>query len=435
MKSIIKYNCLILLLLAVSTSAMAQNIIPDTAIKFRTWSFGLNGGSLTHWTPFNRVTNGDYRTTHHTLGYGFYLKDQLLSNVGLQLDFLGGKVHGTQLNNVPVGTLNPENSGYNTRINWSAALSVNLTIPNLNLNNRHDIFPYATIGGGYMGYSATVYNAPGANSNSNQKTWFIPIGLGFKIGVSDRVGIDLGYRVYAVKTNNFDGYRSGLYDHFSYIHGGIEYSLGKKSRPKLQNYSPVAALNDENAARNARLQAELAEAERKRLAEQQQYERDMADDDHDGVANKFDKCPDTPANTPVDGSGCPIKIPAPVITEKVITEQDRRVIGDAIKDLEFEWGKATIKTKSYPVLDRVADLLIKKDFSLKLAGHTDNTGSMLANFKLSKARAQAVKNYLVKKGANASRIEATGYGYTQPIATNKTAKGRAMNRRVEFSLF
>ncbi len=80
-------------------------------------------------------------------------------------------------------------------------------------------------------------------------------------------------------------------------------------------------------------------------------------------------------------------------------------------------------------------MLIDKSFSLKLAGHTDNVGSDNANLKLSKDRAESVKNYLVSKGANPSRIEATGYGETQPIATNKTAAGRQKNRRVEFTLF
>jgi OOP family OmpA-OmpF porin len=55
--------------------------------------------------------------------------------------------------------------------------------------------------------------------------------------------------------------------------------------------------------------------------------------------------------------------------------------------------------------------------------------------RLSKDRAESVKNYLISKGANASRIEATGYGMTQPIATNKTAAGRQDNRRVEFTLY
>lgn len=55
--------------------------------------------------------------------------------------------------------------------------------------------------------------------------------------------------------------------------------------------------------------------------------------------------------------------------------------------------------------------------------------------RLSKDRAESVKGYLVGKGANPSRIEATGYGMAQPIATNKTAAGRQQNRRVEFTLF
>ncbi|MNY56431.1 putative lipoprotein YiaD precursor [compost metagenome] len=79
--------------------------------------------------------------------------------------------------------------------------------------------------------------------------------------------------------------------------------------------------------------------------------------------------------------------------------------------------------------------MIAKNFSLKLAGHTDNTGSMALNLRLSKERAEAIKAYLVSQGANASRIEATGYGPNQPIASNKTAEGRQKNRRVEFTLF
>jgi OOP family OmpA-OmpF porin len=164
--------------------------------------------------------------------------------------------------------------------------------------------------------------------------------------------------------------------------------------------------------------------------------QDLADDDNDGVANKFDKCAGTAAGTVVDGSGCPLKGPTTVVRERVIvTEADRKVVNEAIKNLEFELGKATIASKSYSTLDRVAALLVEKNFSLKLAGHTDNTGSMALNLRLSKDRAEAVKAYLVSKGANASRIEATGYGPNQPIASNATAEGRQQNRRVEFSLF
>ncbi|HEY0177612.1 MAG TPA: OmpA family protein, partial [Pedobacter sp.] len=148
------------------------------------------------------------------------------------------------------------------------------------------------------------------------------------------------------------------------------------------------------------------------------------------------KCPGTPANTVVDGAGCPLKVQRPQVTEKVIiTESDRKVVSEAIRNLEFDLGKSTIKATSNSTLDRVAALLVEKNFSLKLAGHTDNTGSMALNLRLSKDRAEAVKAYLVSQGANPSRIEATGYGPNQPIATNKTAEGRQKNRRVEFTLY
>jgi OOP family OmpA-OmpF porin len=83
----------------------------------------------------------------------------------------------------------------------------------------------------------------------------------------------------------------------------------------------------------------------------------------------------------------------------------------------------------------VADLMVSKNLSLKLAGHTDSQGSDAYNMKLSKDRAESVKAYLVSKGVNPSRVEATGYGEAQPIDTNSTERGRQNNRRVEFTLF
>jgi OOP family OmpA-OmpF porin len=80
-------------------------------------------------------------------------------------------------------------------------------------------------------------------------------------------------------------------------------------------------------------------------------------------------------------------------------------------------------------------MLVKKGFSLKLGGHTDNIGSDDANMKLSKNRAESVKDYLINQNVNNGKIEAVGYGELQPIATNKTAEGRQKNRRVEFTLY
>ena len=164
---------------------------------------------------------------------------------------------------------------------------------------------------------------------------------------------------------------------------------------------------------------------------------DLKDDDGDGVANKFDKCPGTPKDVQVDGSGCPIvvKNETKVIEKIIITEEDKKVVAEAISNLEFDLGKSTIRPSSFQSLDRVAALLIEKNFKLKLAGYTDNTGSLQTNMRLSKERAEAVKNYLVSKGVNSFNVEAFGFGPNNPIASNSTPEGRQLNRRVEFTLF
>jgi len=442
MKLTFTRSVLVLALLGSSTALFAQNTSSDTTKRFqkksfRTFSIGLNAGMLTHYTPFNGPNNGDFRTPEEKLGYGGYLKEQILPGFGIQADFLAGKVNGFRANSLATGSEAQENSSFESRIDWSAALSANFTVANLSLNQKHSLLsPYLTAGAGYMSSSANIRNVSEGASTPYDKNWFVPVGAGFKIGLSEVINLDFGYSVYFMKTNNFDGVRSAMNDRFSYAHGGIEIALGKKNAPQLQNYSAIADLREQTAAETAELKSELMTAEQARMAEQAQYARDMADDDNDGVANKFDKCPGTPADTTVDGSGCPLKIKAPVVTTKVmvITDEDRKVVGEAIKNLEFDLGKATIKAKSYNTLNRVAALLMQKNFSLKLAGHTDNTGSPSLNLRLSKDRAEAVKAYLVSQGANASRIEATGYGEDQPIASNKTAAGRQQNRRVEFSL-
>lgn len=426
-------------LIGLSSASFAQNFDSDTTKRFekksfRTWSIGLNGGMLTHYTPFNSKSNGDFSTPQENWGYGGYVKKQILPGFGIQADFLAGKVKGKRANILPEGAAQ-DNSGFNTRIDWSGSVSGNFTIANLSLNQKRSFLsPYVTAGAGYMSANASVYGTPANDGTTGyQENWFVPIGAGFKLGLSKGVNIDLGYKVSFMKDTDFDGINGGSNDRFSYAHAGIEVALGKKGTSQLANYSPIAALREETAAESAELRRALSTSEQNRLRDQEQYARDLGDDDHDGVANKFDRCPGTQPNTVVDGAGCPLKTPVP--QQIIVTEEDKRVVGEAIKNLEFDLGKATLKERSYATLNRVAGLLVEKNFSLKLAGHTDDTGSMALNLRLSKERAEAVKSYLVSQGANPSRIEATGYGPNQPIASNKTAEGRQQNRRVEFTLF
>lgn len=105
----------------------------------------------------------------------------------------------------------------------------------------------------------------------------------------------------------------------------------------------------------------------------------------------------------------------------------------ALRSIQFDTAKATLKPESSAVLDQVVTLL-KNDEALMLEvqGHTDNVGLPAANLKLSKERAAAVKDYLVTRGGiAAARLTTTGFGDTKPLAPNTTDEGRAENRRVE----
>ena len=111
------------------------------------------------------------------------------------------------------------------------------------------------------------------------------------------------------------------------------------------------------------------------------------------------------------------------------------VINKVFKNLEFETGKAVIRSSSFASLDELTNLLKKKmTFKLLIDGHTDNVGAKAYNQKLSQGRADAVKKYLTDKGIDVSRVTAKGYGMTKPIASNATPEGRQKNRRVEFTI-
>ncbi len=103
----------------------------------------------------------------------------------------------------------------------------------------------------------------------------------------------------------------------------------------------------------------------------------------------------------------------------------------SLNNIEFDFDKASISPASYKELDRVVKLLKDNNASIKLAGHADSIGAYVYNWNLSKRRAQMVKKYLMDKGADASKIAATEFGDTKPIASNKTEEGRQKNRRVE----
>lgn len=146
------------------------------------------------------------------------------------------------------------------------------------------------------------------------------------------------------------------------------------------------------------------------------------DSDGDGVPDNLDKCPNTPKDTQVDATGCP------VIKEEF---KNFKLRGDA----NFNTGKADLLPAAYPELEKLAEAMISNpNYKWSVEGYTDSRGSDASNLKLSERRAQAVVDYLVSKGVNKNIFTVRGLGEANPIADNKTAEGRAKNRRVEIKI-
>jgi len=116
------------------------------------------------------------------------------------------------------------------------------------------------------------------------------------------------------------------------------------------------------------------------------------------------------------------------LTEKMVKGQ---VI--TLRGIYFDTGKATIRPESYPVLDDAVRVLqANAKVVVEIAGHTDSVGSDSYNMRLSDARANSVRTYLISRGIPPNRLIARGYGETMPVASNATRDGRQMNRRIEF---
>ncbi len=147
------------------------------------------------------------------------------------------------------------------------------------------------------------------------------------------------------------------------------------------------------------------------------------DNDKDGIMDNNDKCPDQAEtfNKFKDDDGCPDK--KPVQLQKQYT----------LSGVEFRTGSAELTNNSFSALDEVFDQLEAfPNTQYEISGHTDDQGSKNINLRLSVDRANSVREYLLNRGISPSRLKAKGYGESRPVASNKDAKGRAKNRRIEF---
>jgi OmpA-OmpF porin, OOP family len=296
---------------------------------------------------------------------------------------------------------------------------------------------------------------------------FVPAGLGIQIKLVDDIAILLNsqYRIPVTENTAYHFYHSF----------GISQSIGKKKvEVPVEVIIPVAVVLDRDG--DGILDADDKCPDVAGLANLQ----GCPDKDGDGIADVNDKCPDVAGTAKYEGcpipdtdgdgindeqdkcprekglaryQGCPIpdtdgdgvndeedKCPTrsgpatnmgcPEIAKEVIEK-----VSMAAKNVFFATGSYKLLAKSNKSLNEVAAIMqADETLNLTIDGHTDEVGTNESNQVLSENRAASVKNYLAGKGVAETRMTSTGYGEEKPIADNKTAAGRAKNRRTEMTL-
>ncbi len=394
--------------------------------QYRTFSIGVNGGAT---SPFSALGgSNDFQKADINIGYGLSFRQQLSHSFGLILDLHGGKVGG---NNDEVEFANSASydvKSFETKF-WSATLGGAWNFGSIDfLHRKNAVNFFATAGAGLAWYkpqiSTTVNTDPNTDYSSDYiSELIIPVGAGVKFRLSDGVALNFGYTINFVDGDNFDGYKRGYptKDKYSYGWGGLEFTLGSSSKPNLDWVNPIAVMYDE--LKDPTLRQEV-EALKGRVSSVETAVSDLKkDSDGDGVSDQFDKCPNTPAGTVVDGAGCAIVFP----------KGDTTAAGTAYSNIQFEFDSSVLRTSAYPALDATSSDLRSSGATVTIKGYASSEGTAAHNMQLSKDRANSVKTYLVNSGVASSQLKVKGYGETNPIADNSTEEGRILNRRVEFT--
>ncbi len=399
--------------------------------QYRTFSIGANAGVLAPNIPFGV---NDFTKSNYELGYGISFREQLGHAFGLQLNVMRGTISGDNSRNRS-GASNGVKGNYrafDTELAYYANLMGVVNVATVDfIRRKNAVNFFVTGGGGYAAYAPKVTlannqvvdfknNAAGGNKYVHELV--IPVGVGVKFKLSEVVALNLGYTANFVDGDNLDGANVNYptKDKFSYGYGGLEFTLGKASKPNLDWVNPLALMYDE--LKDPTLRQEV-EALKGRVSNVEKSVDDLKkDSDGDGVSDQFDKCPGTPAGTVVDGSGCEIKFPKP----------DTTMAEGTYSNIQFEFDSSVLRTSAYPTLDKLsADLRSNTAMTYELDGYASSEGSTAHNMRLSKDRANSVKTYLVNSGVDAKRLKVKANGETNPVADNSTEQGRVLNRRVE----
>lgn len=265
---------------------------------------------------------------------------------------------------------------------------------------RSEFTPFLIVGGG------GVYNDVAGSAN-DKLTPYLNVGVGFTKSI---LGFD-NLRVRGEARAVYDDYEKGQTD----FRVGLGLEMGLGSAPVKE---PEVIVREVPVEKIVIQEVPVERIVIKEVPAPAPVVVPVSvDDDGDGVVNERDKCPNTLKGARVDGNGC--------VVEQTLT----------IRDITFENNSARLTANAQRLMENVVSFL-RSDPSarISISGHTDSVASDAYNLKLSRSRATEVRDYLIGYGIDGSRLDAAGYGESRPVATNATAEGRELNRRVEFRI-
>ena len=396
----IKISLASLALIATVSSVQAQD-------ENNKWSIGFG------------VNTVDIRTPHD---FGLFLKDwggpSDLNVLPAITKLSVARYIGAGFSAEVDGSLNKIKKGFNgvsqDESFWNANLQAKYALRRLFTTESGWFDPYLKLGGGYTSYKSEYSEKDGAVK--------LLAGGGINFWFTDHLGLN-------VQTGYNHGFQKDGTDYFQHS-AGIVIKFGAKDTDKDGIPDKDDACPD--------------------VAGPKEF-NGCPDTDGDGVPDKDDKCPDVAG--PAENGGCPwpdtdgdgvldkddqcVNEAGPASNNGCPepNDDDQKRLNQYAKTILFDTGKATIKFQSAEVLNQIINVLKKFPKSrFRIEGYTDSVGNKAKNITLSQNRADAVKIYLIQGGIDQSRLESKGYGPENPIASNKTRKGRELNRRVEINL-
>ena len=304
------------LALIISNHTQAQEAVTAKVFggssQYRTWSVGANAGVLSP-IVFLGGSN-DYTNWNGDLGYGILIRKQLAPSFSLTGNLLRGDVSGN--NEEAPGRIQNDRREFVTEIGYAADIRGELTVGTMSFLKRSNGLSFQLSAGfGLMGYAPAItaadnritdYKGRAGDEGNNEyvKELYMPIGVGARFKVSEVVNFNLGYSMHYMDGDNLDGLYKGGKDKYSYGNAGLEFLLGSKAKPAMQWNNPWRSMYDE--LKDPGLRNEVNDLKNRINKIDTDIKKLKADSDGDGVADQFDKCPQTPAHTKVDGSGCPL---------------------------------------------------------------------------------------------------------------------------------